>query len=303
MNQSDEFTPRCPDCAFLNPAGSVFCGMCGSELPDSPLKFVTQNKKELHRHSYENVILKDDFGRVDGFAYQRWQTQMWQSVAGTFVLFCFALGISATINELTSGFGKIFLTFIMIVPVSALILGTIVKSFLDLMRGTPPRIFNSVEQAFRKFLPLSMAMIVHGILYTLIGLCYLLMSAPGRYILENSDIFEEGSVSYILGIFWIFSSVIILLPVPLLIISWLFLAVSRIMDYRKGEWAASWWAIIKSKEKLGGLLVMGLMAVLNQVYGLVMCWVGLLGTLPLSAARYVAMYEWIRLNTKNPDAY
>jgi uncharacterized membrane protein len=81
------------------------------------------------------------------------------------------------------------------------------------------------------------------------------------------------------------------------------LAIFRVLDRRSSPWFAPVWAINQIVHYHWELFWLVIREILVHIFGLVVCYIGIIATLPIAGLQNAAIYDWLRLNGDEPEKY
>ena len=302
MSGDRQIVLRCGDCAYVNPDGSKYCGMCGSRLSmRKPTK--RELKKEHEKITYENYIADGSFGKVAGYGSFRWQIHAWG--LGALLLLVMIVGVYLNLAQRLSNPGalKTIHYAIMNYTFITLILGAASKIHLDIVRGNPPRVMHGLKSALLRIFPLFWIFFIVLIIETAILTMIVVVVHPGTALFSENSPFPGDSISSLLGLIWVVSIGLMAIPATIFLFLVLTVGMCRVMDRGKNPWSAPIWTMVHVRRFWGALIAYGVQALIMQLTGMAFMWIGLLGTTPMCGVNLAAAYEWIRLHSENPDEY
>ncbi len=286
---------RCPDCAFDNPKGAGFCGMCGNRLESKKLA-----KKKSSDPTYEKAVLNGLLQEAYNYGYNIWSRLLW-SFIGLTVLTAIFLTVFIIIILLFSS--------IPFLPQALCVLGlsflwcSSSRIYLDVIREKPISLARAIETGFMRMVPALWILVWLGIGIAFLAGFWWVWTYPEMLFIK----FESPLKTVALEGFFLFWRVVlctvIFVPVGIWLTIFTSLGVLRIVD-RKGEvLQAPFWAMKQLWRRLWRFLGIGFSQLVVQLLGTVTCYVGVLASIPLSGISITAVYEWVRLHGEDADEF
>ncbi|HDS30741.1 MAG TPA: hypothetical protein ENN67_06830 [Firmicutes bacterium] len=289
--ETDE-TKRCRDCGFKNPSEALHCGMCGKRIP-------TVKKAALKKGSfYDKAIIAGEINNAFDFGYDTWSKNFWQLI-GIFIL---AILISAVFVPITLLFGKAFwfpanILFISFMSVA------FARIFLDIVRGFPISLTRAIGTGLMRMIP-ALWPLLWVMVSFLLMLGFFQIWLLAEKFLESFELLKGSSALEIFIFLWRTALIAaVLVPGTIWTLIFGMLAICRTVDMRESVWLAPFWAVKRLWRRLWRFLGIGMIHILAHVFGVIVCYVGILASIPLAGVSTVAVYEWIRLHGPGADEY
>jgi hypothetical protein len=300
MAEAETLIFRCPQCAFDNPHDAIHCGMCGVRL--SWTESSDGKKKETKpKKTYDEDMRDGDWDDAMSYSQERWKTHAWPlafiMVFGLFIQVCFIIAASGT------GYEKGIIYSIVAVIVSSFILASGMKVSLSIVRENPPRLSETIIPSLKNLVPVGLTVLFFALMISLMAIAVGAITAPAVTIMDMRHGSPGEGIISVMGIIWIITTGLMVVPVSILLISILLMAVARIVDYGKSPWTAIIWAIERVKDHMLKFVGAGIRAGFAQMIGMAMFGVGLFASIPNAGVIYAGIYEWLRLHGDDPDEY
>jgi hypothetical protein len=283
---------RCPDCAFQNPSGAVFCGMCGNRLPARKLDL-----KDA-KSSYTNSVIGGQLQDAYNYGYNIWGRGLFLFIG----LSILVIILGVLIVPITIAFGpRVY------IPANILFLAFLwtasSRIYLDAIRERPVSLARAIGAGFLGMFPALWPLAWIGLALLLLFGFHSLWMIPER-ALNSFELLKESPVTDLFVFLWRAALyLIVMVPASIWIMIFGVLAVCRIVDRRGSIWLAPVWALRQLWKRLWRFLGIGLAQIAAQGIGLIVCYVGILASLPLSGISLAAIYEWVRLHGDSADEF
>jgi hypothetical protein len=295
-----EFITRCSNCAFDNSEDAVYCGMCGHKLAE---KYKGYKSLKGKKTSYDKSVRRGTIFTAADYGHEVWQREMIR-VIGFMLLFIIAMLIPAI---LTSAFWdsrgtRLFFAIGDIVLI-AFFFGMACRGYLDAVRERRFEFWRTVSAGIMNLIPATLLLVLLTlIIMVVLGIVWLWM-IPVKYLDAPGSLFSEGTGALFIFVWMVVLLVMLLLPV----IIWLFIgssfAMFRILDRKSSAWLAPIWAVRQIATHHWDLFKLGLGQLFVQFIGTVICYVGVIATIPLTGMVLGSVYEWLRLHGPKSDLY
>jgi len=295
-----EIIRRCSTCAFDNPEESLYCGMCGSRLAEAYPQYKKNRKK---KETYIKSILRGTISDAADYGRAVWSREIYRLIGlMLLIILFFLLPAIITAASWENEGARVFWIAWDVILLS-FIFAASCSGFLDAVRERRLEFWRSIASGFRSFFPALMLLVLLVIVIGAVtGIVWLWM-IPVRYLDSSESIFSEGTGSLVILAWMIGLLVVLLLPMYIWLVIGSTLAMCRIVDRKSSVWTAPAWALKQIFTYHWQLFKIGLGQVFSNVLGLIMCYVGILGTIPLTGVAITSVYEWLRLRGPESDPY
>ncbi len=289
---------RCPDCAFINPEGAMFCGKCGCRLS----KKRRETGKEKKGPAYEKAVAGGTLQKAFDYGYKTWLKGLWLFI-GLWLLILVASLVFIPISFAFGGLLGPSLTVLLIFFFVAFVWAAVSRIYLDAIRERPISVGRGIVAGISRLLPSAYVLLWNALGFGLIAGFYGLWLVPGRLLTSIDSPIYSNVAENLLLLWQVVLFGILLVPLCVWLIVVTNLAMFRAMDRRESAWIAPIWAIRQLWKRLWRFLGIGFNQLLAQVIGVIVCYVGVLASLPLSGVSLAAVYEWIRLHGDDADEF
>ena len=285
----------------MNPDESVHCGMCGSELAHGP----TLTKKQAKKDNYEKKIADGSLRDAFSFGYTVWLRELFGFIAGT-ILFLISASIVWGLSHLVTGvFGplSILINFMAGILIVSFGWGVASRAYLDAVRERKVNLGRAINESLKNLLPVSFVCLIFAIGVGLTAGIYWLWTGPVMLLRVMDLPVSSGYFEFMLGIWVLVAGILLLIPAVIWLPLLTQLAIFRVLDRRSSPWGAPIWAINQIVHYHWELFWLCVQEFFGHVIGFVICYVGLIGTIPLAGVQNAAVYDWLRLNGDEPEVY
>jgi hypothetical protein len=282
----------------VNPDESAYCGMCGSKLAYS--QYLT---KKQSKENYRKKISDGELRDASGFGHQISMREILIFLGGSLLALVSGFIVWVITLIIKGGFGINWFTFAIYLLTLSFIWGAGSRMFLDSVRERKVSIGRGIGEGFRNILPVLFICIVLLIGVGLAAGIYWIWFIPVGILKSANLPLSTGYGEFMMGLWVVVAGLLLLIPALIWLPLLAQLAIFRVLDRRSPVWFAPIWAINQVVHYHWELFWLCLQQYFMHILGIVICYVGLIGTLPIAGVQNAAIYEWLRLNGDEPEDY